>query len=272
MLITASIVAHHTKQEDLNRLIDCVMRSPIAVLYIVDNSSHDALRGEVADNPKIRYIHSMNRGYGAGHNIALRLAMDAGAKYHAVLNPDVYWTDDVIAELARFMETHENCSLAMPRILYPDGSLQRLCKLLPSPADLIVRRFVPIRALRRRLDYRYEMQWADYDRTMEVPSLSGCFMFMRCSVLQQTGLFDERFFMYAEDLDLCRRIGEVAQTVYHPAVSVCHEYAKGSYKNKKLLKYHMRSIIRYFNKWGWFYDTKRRRANRICKNKILNRL
>ena len=270
MFITASIVTYHTKQDDLNRLIDCVMRSPIAVLYIVDNSTHDALRKKVADNPKIHYIHSINRGYGAGHNIALQLAMDTDAKYHVILNPDIYWTDDVITELAEFMETHKNCGLVMPRILYPDGTVQRLCKLLPSPIDLVIRRFVPIRALRQQLDYHYEMQWADYDKIMEVPSLSGCFMFLNCSILQQTGLFDERFFMYAEDLDLCRRIGEVAQTVYHPIVSAYHEYAKGSYKNRKLLKYHMCSIIKYFNKWGWFFDTKRRLKNRVCKSKILS--
>ncbi|MDE7076978.1 MAG: glycosyltransferase family 2 protein [Alistipes sp.] len=272
MLITASIVAHHTKQDDLNRLIDCVMRSPIEVLYIVDNSSHDALRQKVADNAKIRYIHSLNLGYGAGHNIALRLAMEVGARYHAVLNPDVYWTDKVIEELIEFMEQHKDFGLVMPRILYPDGSIQQLCKLLPTPMDLFVRRFIPVASLRKRLDHHYEMQWADYDRTMEVPSLSGCFMFMRCSVLQQIGLFDERFFMYAEDLDLCRRIGEVSKTMYHPVVSVYHEYAKGSYKNKKLLKYHMHSVIRYFNKWGWFFDTKRRQKNNACKNMIINRL
>lgn len=268
MFISASIVTYHTKQADLDRLLDCVMRSPITLLYIVDNSSHDALRAKVADNPKIRYIHSLNLGYGGGHNIALRLAMEAGAKYHVVLNPDVYWTDDVIAALTEFMESHGNCGLAMPRILYPDGTIQRLCKLLPTPADLIIRRFVPIRSLQRRLDFRYEMQWTGYDRTMEVPSLSGCFMFLRCSVLQQTGLFDERFFMYAEDLDLCRRIGEVSQTMYHPAVSVCHEYEKGSYKNRKLLMHHMRSIIRYFNKWGWLFDKKRRHKNNACIKKI----
>ncbi len=104
---------------------------------------------------------------------------------------------------------------------------------------------------------------------MEVPSLSGCFMFMRVSVLREIGGgFDERYFMYAEDLDLCRRIGEVSKTMFFPKVSVVHEYEKGSYKNKKLLKYHITSVIKYFNKWGWLFDSKRKEKNQYCINSL----
>ena len=88
-----------------------------------------------------------------------------------------------------------------------------------------------------------------YDKVMEVPSLSGCFMFIRTDVLKQIGGVDKRVFMYAEDVGLCRRVGEVTRTMYYPEVSVVHEYEKGSYKNRKLLKYHMCSVIKYFNKW-----------------------
>ena len=103
---------------------------------------------------------------------------------------------------------------------------------------------------------------------MEVPSLSGWFMFMRVSVLKEVGGFDERYFMYAEDLDLCRRIGEVSKTIFYPGVSVVHEYEKGSYKSKKLLKYHTVSIIKYFNKWGWIFDSKRKKKNKYCISQI----
>lgn len=99
---------------------------------------------------------------------------------------------------------------------------------------------------------------------MEVPSLSGCFMFMRVDVLKKVNGFDERFFMYAEDLDLCRRIGEVSKTMFYPMVAVYHEYEKGSYKNRKLLKYHLCSVIKYFNKWGWVFDKKRIQRNKEC--------
>lgn len=267
-MITASVVTFHTKREGLGRLVDCVMQSPIERLFIVDNSTNDELRDVADGNLRIRYIHSMNLGYGAGHNIAIRNALATGADYHVVLNPDVYWSGDVIGTLRSFMDEHPTCGLVMPRILYPSGDVQYLCKLLPSPMDLIGRRFIPIVSYRKKHDYEYELQWTGYDRVMEVPSLSGCFMFMRCDVLTTVGGFDERYFMYAEDLDLCRRIGEVSETLFCPSVDVVHEYEKGSYKNKKLLRYHIASIVRYFNKWGWLFDETRKKRNRICLKKI----
>ena len=103
---------------------------------------------------------------------------------------------------------------------------------------------------------------------MEVPSLSGCFMFMRVDVLKEVGGFDERFFMYAEDLDLCRRIGEASKTMYYPGVSIYHAYGKGSYKNRKLLKYHICSVVKYFNKWGWILDRKRTQINKVCLERL----
>ena len=70
--------------------------------------------------------------------------------------------------------------------------------------------------------------------------------------------------MYMEDIDLVRRIGEVAETVYQPSVQVVHAYARGSYRNHKLLGYHMRSAVQYFNKWGWIFDSNRKINNNIC--------
>lgn len=85
---------------------------------------------------------------------------------------------------------------------------------------------------------------------------------------EKVGGFDERFFMYAEDLDLCRRIGEVSKTMFYPGVSIYHEYEKGSYKNRKLLKYHICSVVKYFNKWGWIFDGKRAATNRKCLKQL----
>lgn len=267
-MITASIVTFHNNHDELNRLIDCVMRSSIEKLFIIDNSSNDELRDFVKDNPRIRYIHSQNIGYGSGHNVAIKKSIEVEADYHIILNPDIYWSDKVIEALQYFMDENEACGLVMPKIVYPTGETQYLCKRLPSPMDLIVRRFIPIKSYQEKHDYNYELHWTGYDKVMEVPSLSGCFMFLRCSVLKKVGGFDKRFFMYAEDFDLCRRIGEISKTMFYPFVSVTHEYEKGSYKNKKLLKYHITSMIKYFNKWGWIFDRKRKLKNKQCINAI----
>lgn len=261
-MLTASIVLYHNSEKEVRHILDCALHSSIDMIYVIDNSRNDILRlicQGVSD--RIVYIHSENIGYGGAHNIAIRAAIGKGAKYHAVLNPDTYFESPVIDKLIQYMEKSPGAGLVMPKVLYPDGKIQYLCKLLPTPMDLLGRRFFPWRRYIERRNKKYELRFTDYNTEMEVPSLSGCFMFMRISILQQIGGFDERFFMYAEDIDLCRRIGEVAKTVYFPNVQVYHEYAKGSYKNKKLLKYHVSSVIKYFNKWGWIFDKQRRLVN-----------
>lgn len=267
-MITASIVLYHHSLTEVNDIINCVLKSSVSTLFIVDNSTNDVSRKWENVSDRIWYIHSVNLGYGAGHNIAIREAQEKGAVYHIVINPDVSFQNDTLNQLTEYMDAHEDIGLIMPKVLYPNGELQYLCKLLPSPMDLIGRRFIPIKSYQNKHDYDYELHWTGYDKVMEVPSLSGCFMFMRCSVLKQVGGFDERYFMYAEDLDLCRRIGEVSKTIFYPKVSIIHEYGKGSYKNKKLLKYHIISVIKYFNKWGWFWDSKRRYKNQECVKRI----
>ena len=217
---------------------------------------------------RVRYIHSMNCGYGAGHNIAIREAMEVGAIYHVIVNPDIYFGEGVLEQLVAYMNVNKEIGLVMPKILYPNGELQYLCKLLPTPFDLLLRRFGLWKKYREKRDIRYELRFADYNQEMQVPSLSGCFMFARMSILKQVDGFDERYFMYAEDLDLCRRIGKIAQTMYYPKVSVYHAYAKGSYKNRKLLRYHMCSMFKYFNKWGWLWDIERKTINKRVLNKL----
>ena len=267
-MITASIVAYHTPTEELSHLLDCIICSSIDILYLIDNSSNDSLRELSNFSPKIVYIYSDNLGFGHGHNIAIRKVLEKHSDYHIVINPDIYWNGHVIEALVEYMDSHPDCGLVMPKVLYPGGDLQYLCKLLPTPMNLFGRRFLPFKNIQRRMDEKFELRASGYDKEMEVPSLSGCFMFMRTEVLRKVGGFDERFFMYAEDLDLCRRIGEVSRTMYYPGASIYHAYGKGSYKNKKLLKYHICSVIKYFNKWGWIFDNKRKRINKDCLKRL----
>ncbi|OWW19978.1 glycosyltransferase family 2 protein [Noviherbaspirillum denitrificans] len=264
MSISCAIVSYHNPPAEIADVLRSVAATPGVAVMLIDNSRDDSL-GAIARQFGVRYIHRPdNPGFGAAHNLAIEEALASGATYHMVINPDVTFGPEVIPGLRSYMDAHPGVGLVMPDIRYPDGSHQHLCKLLPHPGDLLVRRFLPtLYSLSGRLD-TYEMRSSGYERTMDVPALSGCFMFLRTSVLRKTGGFDERFFMYLEDVDLSRRIGRVARTVYYPAVSITHAYQKGSYKSSVLLRRHIRSAILYFNKWGWFFDDERAAVNRAA--------
>ena len=142
-MTTASIVTYNTRKEDLDRVLESALRENVARLYVIDHSPTDAIRSLLPPDPRIEYEKRPNKGYGAGHNAAIRKAMKAGAKYHAVLNPDIYWDGNVIESLAEYMDAHPGVGDMLPKVLYPDGRLQYTCKLIPPPFDLIAHRFLP---------------------------------------------------------------------------------------------------------------------------------
>lgn len=261
--VSVSIVTFKTDPAELSRSLEGFVGSRLQLqITIVDNSPTDALR-EVAQRFAVSYLKNrQNIGFGAGHNLVLGEQIKR-AKYHLVINADVVLSPHVIESLFSFMETHPEVGQVMPRILNPNGTEQKLCKLLPTPVDLLQRRFLGkfahLFTARQRVSY--ELEEIDLSVPTRVPNLSGCFMFLRGSILQQTGLFDERYFLYMEDVDLCRRIGALSSTVFFPEVSVVHRYEKGSYRKKNLLLLHLISALKYFNKWGWWNDAERQALN-----------
>jgi GT2 family glycosyltransferase len=268
--INASIVLYHNKIEQLQKAINSFLNTDLDVkLYLVDNSSNDDLKELENIDSRIEYIfNNANFGYGSAHNIAIRKSIEDDIPYHIVLNPDIYFQNDVLEKLFNYMEEDKNIGNIIPQVRYPDGEIQHLCKLLPTSIDLILRRFIPSKSWKEKRNEIYELRFSEYNKTMNIPSLSGCFMFLRTSVLKEVGLFDENIFMYLEDTDLNRRIHSKYKTIFYPEVEIIHEYAKESYVNKKLLVYHIKSAIYYFNKWGWVFDKERDEINTKCLKKL----
>jgi hypothetical protein len=232
-----------------------------AKMVIVDNSPTEKLRFLCRALGTEYFYTGKNLGFGAAHNIAFNNS--ATSKYHVVLNPDVQFGKTVIEELVAFLELNESVWLVMPCVVNSDGSLQKLCKRLPTPFDILAKRVFPgvlKRMFHKRLS-AFELGDMDMTKVLSVPYLSGCFMLLRRNALQEVGLFDERFLMYFEDLDLTRRIHERYQTVYYPYATITHRHEKGSYKSARLLYYGIRSAILYFNKWGWVCDQQRDQVN-----------
>lgn len=260
--LTAAIVAYKSDLAEIRTAIHSCLASSLRVqVIVVDNAASDEL-GTLCHLCKVKYIRTgQNIGFGAAHNVALTNA--SPTKYHLVLNPDVQFDQRVLEELYAFLELNHSVGLVMPRVIYPDGSRQNLCKRLPSPIDIFAKRLLSRRLqslCRGRLE-AFELLDMDMDKVLSVPYLSGCFMFLRTRALRDVGGFDERFFMYFEDLDLTRRIHQGYGTVYYPDATIVHRHDKGSYKSARLLFCGIQSAVRYFSKWGWFFDRERDAIN-----------
>lgn len=264
--VSVSIVVYENDKNLLLRVVSCVLESQLLTsLYIIDNSSTNKLREIFPQDSRLEYIFmNSNNGFGAGHNFIMRQPEKMG-KYHLVLNPDVSFAPGTLEKLYDYMENNPDVGNVMPKIIYPNGDLQYLCKLLPTPMDWIGRMFIPFKSIKKRINDKFEMRFADYESEMNVPYLSGCFMFLRKSVIEEVGVFDEGIFMYGEDTDLNRRIYQKYRTMYYPKVTITHAFEKGSHKSLRLFWIHVKAAIYYLNKWGWFFDKERRGINKKTK-------
>jgi len=261
--IVCSLVLYKNDRKQVLDAIESFLNTDLKVrLVLIDNSPTDALKDIISD-PKAEYTHNpSNPGYGSTHNIAIRKYADI-TKYHLVLNPDIYYSRGVLEDIIRFMENDYTIGLVMPKVLYPDGTIQYLAKLLPSPFVFFARRFLPIAFLKKKITDKFELRFSGYDTIMEVPYLSGCFMIFSTGALKKINGFDENIFMHMEDLDITRRCSDAGfKTLFYPNQFVYHDHSHKSFLTAANLKMYLTSAYYYFNKWGWFFDKKRSLINK----------
>jgi GT2 family glycosyltransferase len=267
--LSISIVLYKNNVHQLEQLIDSISKTSLSPrIYFIDNSPTDALKKSLGSirEENVEYIFTgRNLGYGAAHNIAMKRAICQN-KYHLVLNPDVNFGKGVLEEIISYMELNDQVGQLIPKVLYPNDSLQYVCKLIPTPFNLLSRLF-SIRLL-KKYDQKFELRFSGYNKIMNAPYLHGCFMLLRSSALKEVGLFDERFFMYPEDIDLTRRMHKKYKTVFYPYVHVYHEHTKSSFKNIRMFLIHLYNMIKYFNKWGWFFDEERKKINQAVLQQL----
>ncbi|MCP4392980.1 MAG: glycosyltransferase [Alphaproteobacteria bacterium] len=272
--ITASLVLYNPDEEKLMKVISSFLGSKISgiKLCFVDNSPQETnfMKSTVAkDNERLEYIfNNANIGFGAAHNIAIKKYVEK-SEYHVILNPDIYFDENLLPSLYERLEKDKEVGLCIPKVFYPDDTIQYVNRRLSSPMDTGLRFATgklktvgPIlkKLFKKSMD-RYELKDIDQSTSFLCPSIQGSFMFFRCKALQNIGLFDERYFMYFEDIDLSRRCATEYKNVVFTDLKMYHSWARGSYKNKKLLQYHINSAIAYFNKWGWLFDKQRKQLN-----------
>lgn len=245
-----------------NAIQSILNASRIDKIFLVDNSPTDELKILVTDS-RMEYIHNPdNPGFGASHNVAIQKGMEFGAKYHFIVNPDVYFVGDMVATMVEYMAADATIGMMMPQILNEDGSIQNLPKLLPSPFSILKRKIKKPKKAFEKFINEYELRQVPKDLVYNAPVLSGCFTLLNLDAVKKIGMYDDKFFMYFEDWDLSRRMHQHYKTIYFPKVSVYHGYDSGANKNPKLFKIFVNSAITYFNKWGWFFDADRKIINK----------
>jgi GT2 family glycosyltransferase len=262
----ASIVLYETPLTRIESLLSDLSDGGAAHLYVIDNTPESVIdtpqtaqTAEATMRLKERFtargtvleLHhpGENLGYGRGHNIAIERSTPK-YKYHLICNPDITLGEDTLAILHDFMEAHPEVGLCMPKLIGLDGETHFCCRRSPVALDYLSQLLAPGSWGRRRKD-SLEMRSHDYDQTMEVACLSGCFMFFRSDILSRLGGFDDRFFLYFEDLDLSARARKLGKNVYFPHTWVVHERQSAHKKSWRLKARFAASACRYFAKWGW---------------------
>lgn len=198
-------------------------------ILVVDNNPAEGFGDVLVEEfPEVRHIPlERNVGFGAAMNRGIEAS---SGRYVLIFNPDIVVQPGSLEILMTFMDAHPDVGMCGPRLHNPDGTLQHSCYRLPQLMTPAYRRtFLGKMPRGRRAIAHYLMLDDTHDQTMDVDSLMGAALFTRRKMLEEIGLFDERFFMYYEDNDLCRRFWEHGyRVVYHPESMMTHYHRRAS--------------------------------------------
>ena len=206
--------------------------------------------------PEIKTIQAKaNDGFAVGNNLGINQAQ---GKYIMIINPDIAVVPQALEKMVNFLEGHRDIGIIGPKLINPDGSVQYSCRRFPNFLTPVYRRtvFGKSRFAKRPID-NYLMKDFNHEVTQEVDWLFGACLLMRKSMLGKIGLFDERFFMYFEDLDLCRRFWQAGfKVLYFAEVEMVHYHQRLSAERGGVLgifsragRVHILSGIKYFVKY-----------------------
>ena len=228
-------------------------------IIVVDNCSNDGSQ-EMLTGFKIKdlrlkvVLNNQNLGFGAGCNLGIK---EATGKYILILNPDIAVLEGSIERLFQFMEENKQVGAVGPKLLDPIRTVQLSCYRYPAWYIPILRRTFlgKVNWAKNKLNY-YLMTDFNHQEKKEVDWLLGACLMLRKKTLDEIGVFDERFFLYFEDVDLCRRAKIKGWLVYYyPEAEMFHYYQRTSASYgilslfSKITWTHIVSAIRYFWKW-----------------------
>ncbi len=213
------IIVNYNVKEFLQNLLYSIEKAKQNLsleIFVVDNASDDGSVDVIREKfPYVNLIaNKVNIGFGAANNLALSKST---AKYFLLINPDTIVKEDTLVKMIDFFRKNEDVGIAGCKVLNPDGTLQLPCRRsFPGPWTS----FTKVTGLstlfpKSKLFARYNLTYLDENKTYEVDAISGSFMMMSSDTYKKTGGFDEQFFMYGEDIDLCYRCQKAGFKVYY---------------------------------------------------------
>ncbi|MBX3278359.1 MAG: glycosyltransferase family 2 protein [Acidobacteria bacterium] len=228
-------------------------------IIIVDNASRDGSADMVeAEFPEVQLIRSrVNLGFAAANNLAYR---QARGRYIVLLNTDAFLKPGTMRRAIEHMEERPKAGLGGARLFRGDGGWQASARMFPSPLnDLLILSGLSAKYPKSRFFGRPDRTWADPLEAAEVDWAPGAFLIIRRETLERVGFFDENFFLYYEEVDLCRRIKAAGYEIwYWPDLEVIHiggessktvEHLQMSKTGLQLTLWRMRSALLYYRKY-----------------------
>ena len=217
---------------DLRQLCRLLGADRIEILLTINHPEDTSFLLEYKDLPIFIHINTIPKGFGANHNAAFERCHGA---YFGIVNPDIRLASlNIDLLIAEFDQPHVGA--VAPRIIGSDGVLQDSARRFPTPFRLALR----VLTGRRKNDYPAD------GSASAVDWVAGMFILFDSRVWRSIGGFDERFFMYLEDTDICRRLKEAGWSViYQSATTLVHDAQRASHRDYTHLRWHMRSMLRF---------------------------
>jgi GT2 family glycosyltransferase len=247
------VIVSWCSKEYLKSCLAAVPRGAGKLAYeicVVDNNSPDGSADMVRDEfPAVRLIRNdVNRGFAAANNQGLRKAI---GRYALLLNPDTCVHEGALEKAVGFMDEHEGAGACGCLLLNEDGSVQHAVRRFPTcTSALAAKTILGTFGLFRKSYERVKMRGERFDRVMEVDQPSGAALFLRRSALDKVGLLDEGFFIFFEEVDLCRRIRDAGYKIYFvPDARITHFGGRSRRRNRAgIIRPGAESLLRYFRK------------------------
>jgi len=235
-LISISVVSHGQGElvgealADLARFADSVRFEVILTRNIPEQ-----LPFSVEDFPyPVKVVENASpKGFGANHNAAFRLAV---GKWFCVMNPDIRLNDNPFPDLLECL-ANPKIGVAAPLVLGVQGEIEDSARRFPSPLKILCKALGGCKG----------SDYAMTDSPVYPDWVGGMFMLFPARVFQKAGGFDERFFLYYEDVDLCARLRLLGhEVILCPSAQVAHHARRSSHRNLRYLRWHFGSMARFF--------------------------